>query len=216
MRTISTISFLSSAACLAVAAPLLAQGHADEDINVGRSGAGRLVAEFDFSALLEAFPVGGLFTGWASDEPGFFALPADEPAEDLFTLEPGASVALEITAISAALRGNPLTDDLDQAGEQTLLGDHLLHVHINWLIDDTYPAFDPLQTEWDVSFKLIDLGTTNYAESAIYTLRYAPVPEPSTLALLGLSGMLLLRGAGGSRRVRRQVARALAEGMVTP
>jgi hypothetical protein len=43
------------------------------------------------------------------------------------------------------------------------------------------------------TFKLLDNGTTNFADSAEYTLTFTTIPEPATLALLGAGLVSVLR-----------------------
>ncbi|MCB9850422.1 MAG: PEP-CTERM sorting domain-containing protein [Phycisphaerales bacterium] len=170
--------------------------HEHDDITVGHSGAGQLKVEFDFSGASELTPVSGLLNGWAGDEPGFAHLEADEPGEDFFTLATGANILFEVVSIDDALVGNPLTDAIDTAGDQLLLGDEELHKHIDWLINSDDPSFDPLQTVWTVQFKLLDTGATSYDESEVYTWNLTNVPEPAT-------AMLMLVGCAAICRKRR-------------
>jgi hypothetical protein len=175
-------------------------GHHEGDIVVGRTGAGQLTVEFDeFDHVVELPPVSGLLNGWAGEEPGFDHLEADEPSEDFYVLEAGVSVVFEVVSFDPAFRGDPLTDDLHNPGDQGVLGDELFHEHIDWFIDRDDPAFDPLQTVWEAQFKLVDTGTTNYADSQTYTLKFAP--EPGTMSLLAFGGVFLFRRRPGSARV---------------
>lgn len=193
-RNTRIIVALAATAIAFSSAPAWAhEGH--EDIIVGRTSGNQLTVEFDgFGETHELAPVNGLFNGWAGDDPGFAHLEADEPVEDFYTLQSGADIYLEIVSIDTALRGNPLTDDLDVAGEQALLGGYELHEHIDWLIDSDDAGFDPLQTQWDVSFKLVDMGaTTNYSDSDIYTLSFTNVPEPASVVLLAVGGLAAIR-----------------------
>ncbi|HRX87792.1 MAG TPA: PEP-CTERM sorting domain-containing protein [Phycisphaerae bacterium] len=163
----------------------------DGDIVVGRTGAGALSVEYDFTEPTVLAPVNGLLTGWAGDEPGFDHLETDEPAEDFYILGSGANIVFEIVSIDPALVGNPLTDALDAPGEQLVLGDETLHRHIDWLIDSTDPAFNPAQTVWEVQFRLLDTGSTQYDASAVYTWGLTNVPEPGAASLL-LAGVVLV------------------------
>jgi hypothetical protein len=166
-------------------------GHEHEDIIVGRSNAGVLGVEYDFDEASVLPPVSGVLNGWAGDDPGFSHLEVDEPGEDFYMLGAGANIVFEIVDIDPALVGNPLTDSLDAIGDQFTLGDEELHSHIDWLINSDDPAFDPLQTLWEVDFKLVDTGSTNYGASPVYTWGFTNVPEP-TAAILMLAGCTLI------------------------
>ena len=63
-------------------------------------------------------------------------------------------------------------------------------------IDADHAAFDSLETQWDVSFKLVDRGTTLYADSAVFTLSFTNVPEPATGVLLIVGAITLRRRQG--------------------
>lgn len=177
--------------------PARADVPVDIDIAVGHTAAGGLAALYDFGTPTPLDPVSGLFNGWAGDEPGFDHVEADAPGDDLYTLEPGADIVFEIVSIDDALIGNPLTDALDQTGEQLVLGDETLHRHIEWLINADDPTFDPLQSVWDISFKLIDTGSTSYADSPVYTWTMTPAPEPATATLLLAGCVALIRRRRG-------------------
>jgi hypothetical protein len=196
MRNRRWAGLVAAAVLGASVTPVL--GHHEGDIVVGRTGAGTLTVEFDdFGEVFQLPPASGLLNGWAGEEPGFDHLEADEPSEDFYVLEAGANVVFEVVSFDLALRGDPLTDDLHDPGDQTVLGDEELHEHIDWFIDRDDPAFDPLQTVWEARFKLVDTGTTNYADSQTYTLKFAP--EPGTMGLLALGGVALLRRPRSAR-----------------
>jgi hypothetical protein len=174
-------------------AAAMAQGHdhEHEDIIIGHKSSGQLAAEFEWDEVHELPAVSNLLNGWFGDEPGFAALEADEPAEDFFVLEPGASIWLEVVDFDPAFYGNPLTDALHAPGEQVLLGDHATHEHVDWFIDADDPAYDPIQDVWEADFKLVDTGATSYTASEVYTLRFT-VPEPGTLLLAAFGGVAVL------------------------
>jgi hypothetical protein len=180
---------------LSAATPSWAQHQHAGDVIIGRSSAGQLKIEADLDEphLLDA--VNGLLKGFAGEEPGFEALTADEPAEDFFMLAPGADIRLEGISLDAALKAhdhlNPLLV-IDSAGDQLTLGAFDLHNHVVWHADSLDPAFDPLATEWQGTFRLVDVGTTLYAPSDAFTIRFTNVPEPAAITLLafGLSALM--------------------------
>ncbi|MFH1416712.1 MAG: hypothetical protein ABII12_00280 [Planctomycetota bacterium] len=143
----------------------------EHDVWIGRSGTGQLkispsgfVPEDHGHALV---PVNGpLLFGWTDNDPGFDAVSTDDLPNDIYVLQPGAEIWLELVAIDPALR---LIDNgfqvIDEPGESTLLGDETLHVHNTWHIDSTHPAYNPDQYLWHATFVLRDDGSTNYATS---------------------------------------------------
>lgn len=183
---------------VSVVAPALAHDHQHEgDIIVGRmlGTPDRLAIEADLNEPVLCEPSGypGL-NGWIKDDPGFEALMENEPDEGFYTLQPGAQVRLEIVGLDAGIRvWNPdFTQMADAVGEWIDLGDHELHTHMIWHLDS-----DVLGTGWEgtlhATFKLVDVGSTGYAESETFAMTFTNVPEPATVVMLVLGGMLSLR-----------------------
>lgn len=146
------------------------------DVWVGRSDAGQLKIA-GFPVANDAIPLApseGLFNGWTDTEPGFDRILTDDPANDLFTLEAGAQISIVVVAIDDALRAiKPVTFEiLDDPGDQTLLGNENLHIHLTWHINSDDPEFDPGQYLWNATFKLIDTGSTGYADSDPFTMHF--------------------------------------------
>lgn len=179
------------------AAPALAQ-HAG-DMWVGRSAAGQLKLDldclngcgFDPAANVTVLAVDP-YGGYSSDSPGFDRITADSPGEDLYMLEAGASVRLQLlgdpeppVALADVLISptlyvyDPVTFYLypyESGGtiyREVALGDENLHKHVNWFIDSYDPAFDPAACVWELTARLIDVGSTNYAPSEPFTLRFS-------------------------------------------
>ncbi|HPF41343.1 MAG TPA: PEP-CTERM sorting domain-containing protein [Phycisphaerae bacterium] len=164
--------------------------HAHDDLVVGVSGAGQLAVEFDFAELIELPEIsGGFLQGWGVDDPGFFNLEADEPAEDFFVLGAGADIRFEVVSFDPAMKGwtQGFANTFENTGEFFPLGAPDFDEHPFWQIDSADAGYNPLQTQWQATGRLIDVGATGYAPSASFTLTFVPVPEPSTLAILGLS-----------------------------
>ena len=195
--------------CLAVTfgvavAPVVGHQH-EGDVIIGRSGSGRLLFEANLNEIRPLEAVNGLLKGWAGDEPGFEALMEDEPDEGFYRLAPGARIWLEAISLDPALKAhNPLNPLLvvDSPGDQLFLGDHELHEHVIWHVDSLDAGHNPLQTVWYGTFKLVDKGTTAYADSDPFTLGFTNVPEPGTLGLMFL-------GSWAAFRRRRAVRRAV-------
>lgn len=195
---IRTISFSVTALLSLAAWPARAQHHHEGDLVVGRSGANQLRVEFDFAPAIPLPPVNGLLKGWALDDPGFDHLEADEPAEDLFVLADGAQIRFDVVAFAPAFKAwTPgFAAALHNPGDAYLFPEgHLLHGHLDWHIDSQDPQFDPNASPWTASFRLVDVGTTGYTPSDVYTFTFTP--EPASAALLALSGVVTL-----SRRFR--------------
>ncbi len=145
------------------------------DVWVGRSADGQLkvspqgyMPEDNYHPLPEVN--GPVLWGWSDNDPGFDRIASDDPDNDVYPLEPGAEIWLEVITIDEAFR---LIDGafnvLDEPGEETHLGDHALHVHNTWHINSTDPAYDPGKCVWRATFVLRDEGSTGYAESAPFT-----------------------------------------------
>jgi hypothetical protein len=190
---IRTISLSISVVLLAVAGPALADEH-EGDLVVGRTGANQLRVEFDFVPPIALPPVNGLLKGWALDDPGFDHLESDEPNENFFVLGDGAQVRFDVVSFAPAFKAwTPgFGAVLHNPGDAYVFPDgHLLHGHLDWHIDSQDPLFDPAVGPWMASFRLVDVGTTGYSPSDVYTFTFTP--EPSSLALLMLGGLTALR-----------------------
>lgn len=168
------------------------------DIEVGVDGAGKLKVEFADAYELPLLD-SPILNGWGSDDPGFGNLEADEPDEDLFVLDPDANIEVEFVSGDDALNMwiPPFFGEiLDTPGERWDLGGSVFDVHPFWHIDSDDPAFDPFQTEWEITLKLVDtragLGLA-HADSDPFTIRFQPVPEPASVALVSIAAALAMR-----------------------
>lgn len=165
----------------------------DRECPVGGGGCG-----YDPSITITVLP-SDPFGGWSDDTPGFDRIIADQPAEDLFQLEPGADVWLEIVATTdtpwpgpdpaledllvdpALYIFEPLTlrfypDVIGGVVQRELrLGSDSLHKHVLWFIDDMDPAFDASDCIWEIVLRLKDKGSTNYLNSEPFTLSFSTI-----------------------------------------
>jgi hypothetical protein len=195
MKAMSLLSLVSITLFATTAAPTWAHDQHEGDVIVGRSASGQLKVEADIGLSLLG-PVNSLFLkGWAATEPGMESLLADEPLEDFHMLAPGAQISLVGVSLDPAFKvHSPMLDYLIAApGDQMPLGDNELHEHPTWHIDSQDPGFNPLQTVWYGTFKLVDTGTTGYAASDPFTLTFTNVPAPATLGLLAIGAVAVMR-----------------------
>jgi len=182
MKPLSTSSVLSISLALlgtlAAGSPVAAQH--DGDVWVGRSSANQLkIGGFAPDQNVIGLPcVSGLFQGWADNSPGFDRVQNANVA-DLFPMEAGAQIRIVCLSIDPALRAISSTFVImDAPGESILLGGSTLHAHLTWHINSIDPLFVPTQTDWFATFKLIDTGSTGYAESAPFTFRFTNAACP--------------------------------------
>jgi len=194
----------------ASAAPTQAGGAHEGDLIVARNGAGQLEIE-DLDPIANPIHLnavnGPLLFGWTGDEPGFDSLETDEPVNDLFVLQAGASIRLEAVSIDPALKiwAPGFGAVIDAAGEQVLLGGEAVHAHVTWHIDSNDPGFVPGQTEWQAVLKLVDTGSTNYSESEPFAVTFTD--QPAIVPAITLSGMIFLIAVIGAAGVALSISR---------
>lgn len=163
---------------LTLAASLASAQHAG-DVFVGRNQAGQLkvagfATEAEYAPLL---PVSGILQGWSDNDPGFDRVQQAAPSEDLYPLASGTMIWLRLVAVDPALRAIDASFAvIDNPGEQTFLGNHMLHTHLTWHVNSQHPAFDAEQCVWRATFVLSDAGATGYAESESFVLSFSIVP----------------------------------------
>jgi hypothetical protein len=157
-----------------------------EDLIVGIDGTGTLAVEFaHFDEYHVLPPISGPRQGYLGEHPGFAHLEEDEPVEDFYVFGEGAEIHFEIVAFEGAFQiWDGLSGPYSAPGEQVLLGDDHLHKHVDWHINSADPGFDLGDSPWQAQFCLVDLGTTGYAASEVYTLSF--VPEPGTAVVVAL------------------------------
>ncbi|MBU0640762.1 MAG: hypothetical protein KKB50_18005 [Planctomycetes bacterium] len=163
------------------------------DIWVGRTSGGQLtIGGFPVAEKRVVLPpTSGILHGWADNNPGFDHVTTPVPEDDLYPLDAGAEIWLEVVELDPAFR---VIDNgfqiLDEPGKNTRLGDDYLHVHLTWHIDDTDPAFDELRTLWRGTFILIDNGTTGYATSEPFTVYFMNAELQSKPGDVNLDGVV--------------------------
>jgi hypothetical protein len=181
--------------------------HHEGDFIIGISGGAnpQLKFEFDEHVLsgeeyVELMPsLNPGIPGWLGDAPGFEALESNHADEDFFMMAPGAQIRLvgldldSALFVRAATLGSPVRISPSPVLGYLSLGDHELHTHGIWHIDSSATGFDPLQATWSGAFKFVDVGTTAYADSDPFTIQFIPVPEPASIGLMLVAGLMLAR-----------------------
>ncbi|MFO0838095.1 MAG: hypothetical protein U1D55_06165 [Phycisphaerae bacterium] len=149
----------------------LAQPHAG-DVWIGVSAAGQLKAGglLDTTNMIVLSASG---VGWSNNSPGFDHIISGDAAHDIFPMQSGAQIYFEVINVDPAFRAITSSFEvIDQPGERVFLGDNLLHIHFTWNIWPGDPRFNPQQILWNAQFKLVDTGSTHYADSAPFTMRF--------------------------------------------
>ncbi len=170
------------------------------DVWIGRMSAGQLAIDTvcnpscgmdpDFE-MVELVP--DQFGGWSEDAPGFDSINADQPAgEDLLMLQSGADIWVRIEAdpeqanpplesllVSPALViFDPVQfvflpyEDQGTTFREVSLGGSNLHTHFIWFIDNLDPRFGEAGCTYEMTLRLIDKGSTGYADSEPFTFRF--------------------------------------------
>ena len=149
----------------------------DMDIRVGRTAAGQLkVGGYDFSSTLPLNPTGGILNGWSGANPGFSSLSTSDPPNDWFTLQNGAQISVRVVSLDPAFRViGPGLQILDDPGEATFLGSSAFDRHLTWHINSDSPMFESTDCIWQGTLVVFDDGTTNYTDSAPFTVRFTNV-----------------------------------------
>ena len=199
---VSVISVAGLVSLTAMAMP--AHAHHEGDFSIGISGgpAPQLRFEFDPDILAGTRTIGlarsvnPAVPGWLGEEPGFEAMETDEPEGGLFALGRGARIRLVGIELGPALFvraqaiGTPVRIAPTPGPGFLELGDESLHTHAVWHINPSAAGFEAGRAFWAGTFKLVDTGTTGYADSEPFTIRFAPVPEPASGVML-VAGLLL-------------------------
>jgi hypothetical protein len=173
---------LSVAACVLLLVPALSHAHDPHagDLWVAVSGEEQLKLSplgFDPDHAVVVLEEGSIwYPGWSDDHPGFDAISTDDPEHDCYMLSSGAVIWLEIVDVDPAFiiwyGFTPLgPGDLQQLG--SMPGG--IHLHLNWNINNEHPDFDPLRVHWRATLRLVDTGSTGYADSEDFTMVFSNV-----------------------------------------
>ncbi len=145
------------------------------DVWVGVSGADQLKRGGfdDFVNIVKLEPTDGGFLG---NNPGFDHIVNPNVDDDLFPLESGVQVRLELVAADPAISGIQVGTflRLENPGDSVLLrpSGPVLHEHLLWFIDSESPGFDPQRKIWRATFMLTDTGSTQYATSESFSIMF--------------------------------------------
>lgn len=191
-----------------------ALGQHSHNIEVGSTadGAGALVMEWDFDAQPIARVVDSGFPGlFSGDIPGFGD--AADAAPDIYQLDVGTEVEIEVTAIDPGVSVKFGATVLDSVGDTAVLGTTTpeLHNHPEWqLVTADANTFG----EGHVSFRVREGSTSvGYADSEIRTIRvsngYLPVLETATAEQLKCQKGVAKAGAKLAAKVQGLLAKCL-------
>lgn len=163
--------------------PLAARAHGPvETIEIGSTddGGGALATFFHFDvrearlAYASTLLTTSIYTG---ELPAFESLPADD-APEIYVLDSGTPVSVEITNIVGSVQVVINSTTLDSVGDSVLLGSEPIgHTHPAWTLLLEAPA--GTFGEGSISFKLTTTAPA-YSDSDIYTIRLTngPLPPP--------------------------------------
>lgn len=159
--------------------------------DAGEPGQGALQIEFLWHMhhmMNNPLPAG--FDGWIDDDLAFEEFLANDPARDIYRIDAGVKLALEVIDFDPGVKlrtTGDLASFVDAPGQQWSVGTGgtSFFTYPTWHIDPTTPGWQP-QATYAASFRLLDL-TGTLDPSPIYTFLMDPVPAipaPGVLALL--------------------------------
>lgn len=184
---------------VAVLTPVIARGHGHgEDFLIGVNAlTNQLQVEYDPDLYPFALPLSEhpLLVGWALDDPGLIGLDEPDPDEpDFVPVDAAADIGFELLAVSGTefKVWNPLGPGeggfqipVGQTYDFPGLGD--FHEHVWWHIDTADAGYDPAVMAWDVTFRFVDLRTSDaHVASDPVTVTFTPEPSAGLLLAAGV------------------------------
>lgn len=123
------------------------------------------------------------FPGFVDFDPGFVALPVDDPATGRFELPAGSDIEFLLVGADDHIQ---VWNDTGTApmniGDTFSIGVPQFHSHPTWHSPDGTPG-----EQYNLFIQLRDRNGL-VANSPVTTVGFMPVPEPSSLALMVLAG----------------------------
>ncbi|MEX0886812.1 MAG: PEP-CTERM sorting domain-containing protein [Phycisphaeraceae bacterium] len=184
-----------AALSLALVGPTYGHDHGHEvhhDVSVGHNGAGALTASLDDHYDLTPVSSESIFMGWSGDNPGFDIFRGAEPDDGLHglpgSIQPG-HITLHVVELDAGLElwTTDAVPVITEAGDSFAFGSD----HFHWVFRVTDESTYSVGDHFDIGFYLSD-STGAYANSPAYETEFHIIPEPGSLALLGVTGLMLL------------------------
>jgi hypothetical protein len=172
------------------------------DILIGRTEGMQLTATNLPEQTRFLSPVSsGPFHGWVSSVLGFDGIVVPEPTNNIFPLNAGANVHLEVVSIDAGLSLRSFTAPasvfVDAPGERLRIGaTGNLHNHPIIFIDRAVVGTN-FEGQRTVSFRLVDLGTAGHVASPDYSLTFAPIVTRLAVARDGSGTTLSFEARAG-------------------
>lgn len=173
--------------CTSLALAGFVSSAAAHELLVGRDAANRIVMHSDAEPFpLDESPFPG-FDGFAASDPGFVALGADRPTENIFALPGTADLEFTLIADEPHIQvWNDTGTAPMEIGESFTMGQPLFHVHPIWHSPDGTPG-----ETYTLHIRLHDLSG-QLSDSASYPIAFTPVPEPTAAAGLVLAALTVI------------------------
>ncbi len=180
VRSVCALALASFVQCFLIC-PLGAQHQEDLLVASAARGGGALKVLYDFDQTVQlsrTFAQGGvvLFT---SINPGFDAVPSDDPSRSVYRIKDGVAIRVELVGVAQGVSVKIGNRVLETPGASASLGTMPnLHVHPEWRLLTT----EGTTGEFWVEFKL-STTARGYSSSPTYRLKLAlPASEPTPTA----------------------------------
>lgn len=129
------------------------------------------------------------YPGWLDNSRSFEEVDWTDPGLDIFPIDPGTQIVLEMGLIDPAFSMRDPNDlsKVFATGSQFFIGVGGTHFEVFpwWYLDSTDPQFDPAQKIWRAQFRFIDLTGTHdpseWLDPGMQAIPWIPAPGPMTL-----------------------------------